>query len=175
MKHSSFKTSEDLEGTVKTVGGDMPIFSIYFLGFSHSMQTWAYVLHCLACWRGVDASWRRIEVSLLVGCWNLVWSKSVKKFPIFPQQDSNLFPTQQVARTVKYLNDRQRQTVLILQHVRAVRDLLPEGAFVHRHSNLLPNDLARQYCKYHHTSVPIEADCSLPLSVAPLLWDSSMK
>jgi hypothetical protein len=37
MKHSSLKTTEDLEGTVKTAGDGMPIFLIYF-SFSHSIE-----------------------------------------------------------------------------------------------------------------------------------------
>ncbi len=54
-----------------------------------------------------------------------------------------------VALTTQYLFVRQRklgtiiiQTVRILQH--AATDSLPEEEFVHGHSNLLPNDLARQ-------------------------------
>ena len=35
-------------------------------------------LHCLACWRGLDASWSRIEVGLLVVCWDLLWIFKVK-------------------------------------------------------------------------------------------------
>jgi hypothetical protein len=46
-------------------------------------------------------------------------------------------------------------TICILLHESAVTDSLPEGEFVHGHSNLLPNDLARQWCRY--TSVPIQA------------------
>ena len=56
-----------------------------------------------------------------------------------------------VALTAQYLNVRQRklgtiiiQTVRILQHESAVTDSLPEEEFVHGHSNLFPNDLARQ-------------------------------
>jgi hypothetical protein len=71
-------------------------------------------------------------------------------------------PHATVALTAQYLNVRQRklgtniiQTVRFLQHEGAVTDLLPKEEFVHRHSNLLPNDLARQ--EYHYTSVPIEA------------------
>jgi hypothetical protein len=50
-----------------------------------------------------------------------------------------------------YLNVRHRelgtiiiQTVRILQHDGEVTDSLPEEEFVHGHSNLLSNDLARQ-------------------------------
>ena len=62
-------------------------------------------------------------------------------------------PHATVALTAQYLNVRQRQrklgtiiiqTVRILQHESAVTDSLPEEEFVHGHSNLLPNDLARQ-------------------------------
>jgi hypothetical protein len=55
-------------------------------------------------------------------------------------------PHATVAIAAQYLNVRQRklgtiiiQTVCILQH-----DSQPEGEFVHGHSNLRPNDLARQ-------------------------------
>ena len=71
-------------------------------------------------------------------------------------------PHATVALTAQYLNVRQRklgtiiiQTVRILQHESAVTDSLPEGEFVHGHSNLVPNDLARQW--YRYSSVPIEA------------------
>ena len=57
-----------------------------------------------------------------------------------------------VALTAQYLNVRQRklctiiiQTVRILQHESAVTDSLPEEEFVHGHSNLLPNNLARRF------------------------------
>jgi hypothetical protein len=60
------------------------------------------------------------------------------------------------------LNVRQRklgtiiiQTVRILQHESAVTDSLPQEECVLGHSNILPNDLARQ--QYRYTSVPIEA------------------
>ncbi len=60
-------------------------------------------------------------------------------------------PHATVALTAQYLNVRQRklgtiiiQTVRILQHESAVTDSLPEEEFLHGHSNLLPNDLARQ-------------------------------
>ncbi len=35
-------------------------------------------IHCLACWRGLDASWSTIEVGLLVVCWDLLWIFKVK-------------------------------------------------------------------------------------------------
>jgi hypothetical protein len=57
-----------------------------------------------------------------------------------------------VALTVQYLNVRQRnlgtfniQTVYILQHESAVTGSLSEREFVHGHSNLLPNNLARRF------------------------------
>ncbi len=71
-------------------------------------------------------------------------------------------PHATVALAAQYLNVRQRklgtnviQIVYILQHESAVTDSLPEREFVHGHSNLLPNDLARQ--QYRYTSVPLEA------------------
>ena len=60
-------------------------------------------------------------------------------------------PHMTVALTAQYLNVRQRklctiiiQTVRILQHESAATDSPSEEEFVHGHSNLLPNDLARQ-------------------------------
>ncbi len=35
-------------------------------------------IHCLSCWRGLGASWSRIEVGLLVVCWDLLWIFKVK-------------------------------------------------------------------------------------------------
>ncbi len=64
----------------------MPLFLIY-LFLSYSMKTWADVYIVLACWRGLDASWSRIEVGLLVVCLDCVGflrSKSVEKLPNFP-------------------------------------------------------------------------------------------
>ncbi len=65
---------------------------ICFLGLSYSTvwrnEHWAVVLHCLACWRRLDSSWSRIEVGLLVVCWDLVWIfkvKSVEKLHNLPQ------------------------------------------------------------------------------------------
>jgi hypothetical protein len=73
-------------------------------------------------------------------------------------------PHATVALAAKYLKVCQYklgtiiiQTVHILQHESAVTDCLPEREFVHGHSNLLPNDLARQ--KYRYTYVLIEAAC----------------
>ncbi len=74
---------------------------IYCLGLSFSMQTWADVLHCLACWRGLDASWRMIEVGLLVVCWDLVWiskvkfSREIAQFPQVGLEPTSICPTQQ--------------------------------------------------------------------------------
>ncbi len=114
------------------------------------MQTWADILHFLDCWRGLDASWSRIEVGL-VG-WDLVWvlrSKSVETLPNFPQHDSNLYPPRNSgSNTAQYLNVRQRklstiiiQTVCILHEI-AVTDSLPAREFVHGQPNLLPINLA---------------------------------
>jgi hypothetical protein len=53
---------------------------------------------CISYWTGLDASWSRIEVGLLVVCWDLFWISKVKvsrNCPIFPQQDSNLRHPQQ--------------------------------------------------------------------------------
>jgi hypothetical protein len=57
-----------------------------------------------------------------------------------------------VALTAQYLNVRRRklgtfiiQTVYILQHESAVTGSLSEGEFVHGHSILLPNNLARRF------------------------------
>ncbi len=60
-------------------------------------------------------------------------------------------PHATVALIARYLNVRLRklgaiiiQTACILQHDSVVTDSLPEGEFVHGHSNLLPNNPARQ-------------------------------
>ncbi len=60
------------------------------------------------------------------------------------------------------------QTVRILQHESASKDTLP--VFVYGHSNLLPNNLARQ-CGFTRL-IPIEAaiinggGCTVPIEVA---------
>jgi hypothetical protein len=83
--------------------------------------------------------------------------------PNSPPAGLEPLPHATVALTAQYLNVRQRklgtiiiQTVHILQHESAVTDSLPEGEFVHGHSNLLPNDFARQKYRYTSESVPIE-------------------
>jgi hypothetical protein len=100
----------------------MPLFLIY-LFLSYSMKTWAdvyIVLHCLACWRGLDASWSRIEVSLLVVCWDFYFgslrSKSVEKLPNFPPVGLEPMPLVTVALTAQYLNVRQRKLGTIIIH-----------------------------------------------------------
>jgi hypothetical protein len=78
-------------------------------------------------------------------------SKSVEKLPNFPPAGLEPMTHATVALTAQYLNVCQRklgtiiiQTVRILQHESAVTDSLPEEEFMHGHSNLLQNDLARQ-------------------------------
>jgi hypothetical protein len=99
-----------------------------------------------------------LEVGLKWACWLCaeIWlgslkSKSLEKLPNFPPAELEPMPHATVALKVQYLNVRPRklgtiiiQTVSILQHDSAVTDSLPEGEFVCGHSNLLPNDLARQ-------------------------------
>ncbi len=52
----------------------MPLFLIYlFFRFIVQYKDMSRVLHCFACWRGLDASWSRIEDGLLVVCWDLLW------------------------------------------------------------------------------------------------------
>ncbi len=104
---------------------------------------------------GLD--WMHLEVGLKWACWlyadiqfGSLRPKSVQKLPNFSPTELKPMPHAQ------YLNVRQRkldtnftQSVRFLQHESAVTDSLPEREFVHGHSNLLPNDLARR--------VPIEA------------------
>ncbi len=76
----------------------------------------------------------------------------VEKLPDFPSEGLEPVSHATVVLIAQNLNVRQRkfgiiiiQAVCILQHKSAVTDSLPDGEFVHGHSNLLPNDLARQY------------------------------
>ncbi len=110
--------------------------------------------------------WIHPEVGLKTACWlcaeiyfGSLRSKSVEKLPHFPPAGLEPLPH---ATAAQYLNVCQRklgtiiiQTVRILQHESAVTDSLPEEECVLGHSNILPNDLARQ--QYRYTSVPIEA------------------
>ncbi len=108
---------------------------ICFLGLSYSMKTWTDLLHCLACWRGLNVSWSRIKVGLLVVSWDLLWSlksKSVEKLSSFPPAGLEPMPHATVALTAQYLNVRQLklgtiiiQTVRNLQHESAVTAFQP--------------------------------------------------
>jgi hypothetical protein len=53
---------------------DLFVFIVQYEDMSRRI----HCLHCLACWRGLDASWSRIEVGLLVVCWDLLWIFKVK-------------------------------------------------------------------------------------------------
>jgi hypothetical protein len=105
----------------------------------------------------VDVDYMHLEVGLKWAWWlcaeiyfGSLRSKSVDKLPNFPPSRLEAMPHATVALSDQYQNVRQRklgtiiiQTVRILQHESAITDSLPEEEFVHGHSNLLPNDLAR--------------------------------
>jgi hypothetical protein len=131
----------------------MPPFWIYFLVFcticKHELTFYIVLL--------VDMDWMHLEVGLKWACWWLYADilfgsfrpKSEEKLPNFAPAGLEPMLHATVALTAQYMNVRQRKLgTIIIQTVNilsAVTDSLPEGEFVHGHSSLLPNYLARQY------------------------------
>jgi len=119
-----------------------------FLQFADQSSEQTYFI-VLACWRGLD--WmhlgvyiRRLEAGLLVVCWDIVWIYQVQVSREIAQFSSTSRTRTYAPRNsgpAQHLNVRQRKKGTII--IQAVR-ILQHSNLQHGHSNLLPNNLARQ-------------------------------
>ncbi len=87
VAYKNYRDSQGLQIHLNCWWRHATLFDLFvFIVQYEDMSRRIHCLHCLACWPGLDVSWSRIEVGLLVVCWEFgsLRSKSVEKLPNFP-------------------------------------------------------------------------------------------